>query len=246
MQQHQVPSWPSMGFFSVQATGSGAYRGALEAIAQNPRGQASLTLLRVYLVPNDQNPYDSNAVGVLVRSSNGELELLGHLPQSLALEYRGRMMALGHGAMMSVCDAMLSGGIETNDKDYAFVLELDLDLSQAPEVVDAGVDFERHRQPANPEFRRDADGVYRFRCWLPGGIDGHHRKNRTKAWTTPAWDTVNYYLQNAQGIGLGSKLLSVPKEQHRAAFGDGFAEAVVESIDKRWVTLRLYQRSGSA
>nr|WP_228441912.1 HIRAN domain-containing protein [Xanthomonas campestris] len=239
MQQQGVPKWPSAGCFEVQATGSRAYRGALGAIAQNPAGQTNLTFFRVVLVPNDQNPYDSNAVAVLYRSVSVEFELLGHLSQALALDYRARMAALGHEAMVSVCDAMLSGGLEASDRDYAFVLELDLDLNQIPVVRDEDVAFDPLRQPANPEFRKDADGLYRFRCWLPGGLDGHHRKNRTKAWTTPAWDTVNYYLQNAQGIGLGSKLLSIPKDQHRAVFGDYFAEAVVEAIDKRWVTLRL-------
>lgn len=241
MSELEMPEWPAEGLYGIQATGSGAYGDALSKIAKNPGDTTNLTFLRVVLLPDDNNRYDPNAVAVLHMADGSSPELLGHLSRAHAIDYRARLKTLGFESMASVCNAVLSGGLQTNDRSYSYVLELDLDLSISPTKGAIVAMGEPKREASNPTFEKDRQGSYRFRCWLTGGLDGHHPKNRTKAWTTPDWDTVNYYLQNAQGIGLGAKLISVPKEEHRRAFGDGFASAVVEGIDGRWVTLRLDQ-----
>ncbi|HKT27818.1 hypothetical protein, partial [Dyella sp.] len=66
-----------------------------------------------------------------------------------------------------------------------------------------------------------------------------HPKWRTKGWTVDSWATVNYYLSNEKGIGLGFKVLSVPKAEHAQVFGEQPVNAVVEGIERRWVMLRL-------
>lgn len=142
--------------------------------------------------------------------------------------------------LVSACEAVLSGGLVTTDNTYDYILEVDLDMSTDPHPDHLVIHPEMVRHPADPEFKKDADGLYRFKCWIPHDAVGHlHRKQRTKGWTTDSWTTVNYYLSNAQGIGLGFKVLSVPKAKHAKVFSEEPVTAVVEEIKRRWVTLRL-------
>lgn len=53
------------------------------------------------------------------------------------------------------------------------------------------------------------------------------------------WDTVNFYADSHKAIGLGHKVLEIPKLQYQATFGDADVEAILEDLDGRWATLRL-------
>jgi len=214
------------------------YRESLDQVAQNRKGQSSLTFTIVVLGPDNHNAADPNAVAITTQQK--PYHVLGYLPREQAATYRTRMQEAGYEHLISACEMVLSAGLVTADCVYDYILELDLDMSEDPSPDHLVVHPELVRLPADPEFKKDASGAYRFKCWLPHDAVGeHHARLRTKGWTTDSWNTVNYYLCNRQGLGLGFKLLSVPKAKHAKALGDKPATAIVEDITRRWVTLKI-------
>lgn len=238
MTQIQVPIWKPVAEYAVKVTGARHYREALDAIAQNPRGAASLNFFLVVLYPDDRNAHDANAVVVMSRQSPPEV--LGYLPRDTAVRYRERMAQAGYEHMVSACEAVLSDGLVAPDTTYEYTLELDLEMSTDPAPDHLVIHPELHRIDAYPEFKTDSNGDYRFKVWLPHDAIGNLKHDhRAHGWTTDSWSTVNYYLMNRQGIGLGHKVLSVPKAKHGKVFGEEPVDVVVEDITRRWVMLRL-------
>jgi hypothetical protein len=192
----------------------------------------------VVLYPDKNNEADPNAV--LVTTHRAPPQLLGYLPREQAALYRQRMAEAGYDHLVSACEAAISGGLVSPEKAYDYVLEVDLDLSEAPDPEHLVVHPEPVRLPADQAVQPDGEGQYRFKCWLPhDAVGALHPKGRTKGWTTDQWTTINYYLANTRGIGLGFKVLSIPKQEHAAVFGPAPVNAVLESIEGRWVSLRL-------
>jgi hypothetical protein len=92
------------------------------------------------------------------------------------------------------------------------MLEVDPDLSELSSPEYQAAHPEPLRLPADATFKPDAEGRYRFKCWLPHDAVGVlHPKGRTKGWTTDQWATIGYYLANSRGTGLSFKVLSIPK-----------------------------------
>ncbi|MFY2764311.1 hypothetical protein [Arenimonas sp. MALMAid1274] len=238
MAQVELSSWPASGLFPVQATGSHATHEPLASIAANAKGETGLCFLPVALYPYDTNPYDPNAVGVMALPSMGA-HLLGHLPRELAVAYRQRMAALGM-PHFSACDAVISGGMKDGDKQYNYVLELDLDLAAVPTAEPQLTRYAAERVPAQTGPLDDAGPGYVFRAWLPqGGLGALCSKRSMHSWSAPGWKTVNYYVLSDRRIGLGHKLVSIPKGMHRKWFGAGVANATLVQLDGRWATVRL-------
>lgn len=76
--------------------------------------------------------------------------------------------------------------------------------------------------------------------WLPvSSHDWLHKRRSVTRWTTEHWGTVNFYADSHKAIGLGHKVLEIPKLQYQATFGDADVEAILEDLDGRWATLRL-------
>lgn len=238
MTKISVPIWKPKAEYSVKAALTSRFREGFDEVAKNPPGTTSLTFSLVVLYPDDDNAADPNAI--LVTTHQAPPKLLGYLPREQAALYRQRMAEAGYHHMVSACEAVLSGGLVTPEQVYDYILELDLDMSSDPHPEHLVMHPETVRQPAHPEFKPDAQGDYRFKCWLPHDAVGYlHPKWRTKGWTVDSWATVNYYLSNEKGIGLGFKVLSVPKAEHAQVFGEQPVNAVVEGIERRWVMLRL-------
>lgn len=238
MSKISVPIWKPRGEYAVKAAWTSRFRHELDAWAKNPDGTTCVLSSLVVLYPDKENAADSNAI--LVTTPESPPKLLGYLPREQAAHYRQRMNEAGYGHMISACEATLTGGLDTAERSYEYVLELDLNMSEAPDSEHLVVNPQTVRRPAIPEFKPDHQGKYRFKCWLPSDAVGFlHPKCRTKGWTTDTWDTINYYLANAKNIGLGFKVLSVPKAEHTKVFGDAPVNAVIEDIRHRWVTLRL-------
>jgi hypothetical protein len=59
------------------------------------------------------------------------------------------------------------------------------------------------------------------------------------SWTTDHWDTVNYYVSNKAGLGIGHKLFGIPKPEHRELFGEFEPEADIMSIEGRFAVIEL-------
>jgi hypothetical protein len=233
-----VPIWKPRGLYGVKATWTSRFRAEIDEWAKDSDGRANVVSSLVVLYPDKDNAADPNAI--LITTPMQPPKLLGYLPREQAAEYRQRMAEAGFAHMISACEATLTGGLDTGDRSYDYVLELDLDMSEAPHPEHLVVNPQTVRRPAIPPFEPDEQGVYRFKCWLPHDAVGFlHPMGRTKGWTTDGWDTINYYLANAKGIGLGFKVLSVPKADHIRVFGEAPVNAVIEDIKQRWVVLRL-------
>ncbi len=238
MSKITVPIWKPTAEYPVKAAMTSRFREHLDGLAQNRKGTTSRIFTLVVLYPDKNNDADPNAVAVMTQQAPPKL--LGYLPREVAAEYRQRMVQAGYEHLVSACEAVLSGGLVTTDKVYDYILEVDLDMSTDPHPDHLVIHPELVRHPADPAFQKDADGAYRFKCWIPHDAVGNlHPKRRTKGWTTDSWTTVNYYLSNAQNLGLGFKVLSIAKAKHAKVFGEEPVTAVVESIQRRWVTLRL-------
>lgn len=238
MSKITVPIWKPTAEYAVKAALTSRFRESLDEVAKNRKGTTSRIFTLVVLCPDNTNPTDSDAVAVTTQQAPHKI--LGYIPREVAAEYRQRMAHAGYDHLVSACEAVLSGGLVTTDKIYDYILEVDLDMSNDPHSDHLVIHPEMVRNPADPVFKSGADGVYRFKCWIPHDATGNlHPELRTKGWTTHSWTTVNYYLSNSQGIGLGFKILSIAKAKHARVFGEEPVTAVVEEIKRRWVTLRL-------
>jgi len=233
-----APIWKPSAEYRVKAMFTSRFRASLDSLTKNRPGESSRIFTLVVLCPDNNNHADPNAVAVMTQQAPPRQ--LGYLPSAIAAQYRQRMDDAGFSHLISACEATVSGGLVTTEKNYEYVVELDLDLSIDPHPDHLVMHPELVRHPADPKFARDASGIYRFTCWLPrDALENHHPKLKTKGWTTSSWSTVNYYLCNDKSIGLGFKLLSVPKSEHLKVFGAEPVVAVVEKVERRWVTLRL-------
>lgn len=164
----------------------------------------------VVLYPDNDNAADPNAI--LVTTPVSPPEIARVLPTRAAAEYRKRMAEAGYMHMISACEATLTGGLDIEDRSYDYILELDLDMSEDPHPEHLMVNPQTVKRPAIPDLKPDEHGAYRFKCWLPHDAVGFlHPKGRTMGWTTDSWNTINYYLANAKGIGLGSRSCQCPR-----------------------------------
>jgi len=219
--------WAPSGRFPIQAVGTSYQRRALEKIALNPRDQAALVLCTATLVLEDDNGHDARAVSVAI-----EGQKVGYLAADFAPEFRSLLSGFGLGTVATTCDAVITNGLVTDEKEYAYSVELDISGAPSPRLP---THPKPERRDANPVLFRQADGSYTASIFLgPRVIDDMDRRLRVMSWTTAHWSTVNYYLANSHNAGLGHKLFSVPKDAHCRMFGeDGEPDAAIQSIDGR-------------
>lgn len=226
--------WPATGLFPVKVVGAWFYRNELSGIAENQPGNSALVFCTALLIPERGNPHDPNAVLVMVGS-----EKIGHLSRENALEFRGRLNSLDLGGQTTRCGAVISGGLETAGRIYDYITELDLDLSSVPRSEEPAYPSIDRRNPNFPIERQDK-GRYFVRVWLGEGVLDHmHKRKSIHCWTTEDWDTVNYYVLNSKGIGLGHKLFSVPKAKHSRLFGKSKPTASFYSLEGRNAVIEL-------
>ncbi len=226
--------WPSTRLFPIKVVGTRYYHREIALIAQNQAGSSALIFCTANLIPESDNPHDPNAILVMVGR-----EKVGHLSRDIAADFRAQLNSLGLSGQSTLCDAVISGGLETTGKAYDYIVELDFDLSTAPRV----------EEPAYPSIeRRDSscslesqgNGQYLVRVWVGEGVLGHMHKRKTiHSWTADNWDTVNYYVLNSQGIGLGHKIFSVPKTEHFRLFGKSNPTASFHSLNGRNAVINL-------
>jgi HIRAN domain-containing protein len=211
--QTEMGYWPQSGLFPIKIVGTRFYRESIARIAQNPQGESALVFCNVSLVPEGNNPYDEQAVLVAVGS-----EKLGHLSRDLASAFRKRLCSFGLDDIQTQCRAVISAGLEAQDKTYDYIVELDLDLASQPTVSESSAGA-IDRRDFNFCLESQGDGTYLVRVWLGESVLGNmHKSKKIHAWTTEGWDVINYYVLNSQGIGLGHKLFSVPKADHLQLF----------------------------
>jgi hypothetical protein len=226
--------WPATGLFPIKVVGARFYRNEIARITKNQAGNNALVFCAASLIPEIDNPHDENAILVMVGS-----ERIGHLSRDFSLEFRKRLNSLDIALQATLCDAIISGGIETENRVYDYIVELDLDLSTAPQSENPtypSID----RRDSTFVLESEGDGKYFVKVWLGEGVLGHmHKRMTIHSWTTDNWDTINYYALNSQGIGLGHKLFSVQKALHLQLFGKSSPVASFRSLNGRNAVIEL-------
>lgn len=231
----QYAHWESKGAFKITVAGTSRYRSAIAAIAQNPPNTHSLVICLAYLVPDDQNPHDANAVKVMI-----EGRTVGHLSASFAKSYRSYLSELpSHIEHVSVA-AAITNGLVTKDRAYEYTIEVDIPDHLKIHALSAPMDDEIVRVNGYAPLQPAADGSYFAKVWVPtANFDELHKSRAVDEWTTDAWESVNFYARNRQGIGLGLKVYELTKPQYADLFKGGPASGVLVLGANRFATLHI-------
>lgn len=233
-QEAAIVHWPETGLFPVKVVGARYYRDAINRVAQNATGNSALVFCTASLVPEADNPHDAQAVAVMIAG-----EKIGYLQRDAAPALRSRLHEVGLDGETSLCRAVISAGLEASGKIYDYIIELDFDLSSEP-----GISTKAHqevdRRTSNFPLELQSDGTYLVHVWLGEGVLGHmHKHKKIHAWTTDDWDSINYYVLNSQGIGLGHKLFSISKGTHQRLFGSSIPTVHFKDISGRNATIEI-------
>lgn len=231
----RAPHWKPSGLFALGIVGEDYHRDVIASIAQNPAGKTALTFCTASIVPESSNKHDPNAVAVYVDG-----QTVGYLARDLAVAFRSRLERCGLPLKVTTCDAVITNGLTTVDNQYSYTIELD--VRSEPDVpVECTPTYSRPvRHDSSPEFRLQADGSYWVSVFASqAALRDLDSKHGLQSWTADHWTSVNYYVPNAQNIGLGSRLFSVEKQAHQTMFPDDDADTRVVSVNARVVTVAL-------
>lgn len=207
--------WPATDTFSVAAAGASYYRGAIEAISGNPDGELALVLCTATLMPEDNNAADPNAVAIYIAEKK-----VGHLDRQLAQDLRQHLLTQGIPVQTTTCDAAITGGLRAPEKEYSYTIELDLPLPLSlPDCRKPTCSNVVRSSPA-PIFYWREPGWCLVETRMPFHARADHDPYSVNYWTTEEWSTVNFYLSNSRGIGLGHKLFGINKAEIQEKFGE--------------------------
>lgn len=154
--------WESTGTFNIAVVGTSHHRSEIASIAQNPLGINALVVCIAYLVPDNQNPHDLNAVRVVI-----EGQTVGYLSRDFAKRYRLWISGLpGHIQQVSVA-AAITNGLQTGDKAYEYTIELDIPDSLKIYQLNEPLNDEPTRVNGYVPLSQSADGSYVAKVWVP-------------------------------------------------------------------------------
>lgn len=225
--------WDSTGMFKVAVVGTSYYREQIAAIAQNPPEVHALVTCLAYLVPDNQNSHDRNAVRVVI-----EGQTVGHLAADYAKIYRSYINELpSHIKHISVA-AAITNGLTTRDKKYEYTIELDIPDSLKMHTFNNRMDSGLTRINGYASLEKNADESYVTKVWIPTPeFNELHKTQDVQEWTTETWETINYYALNRQGIGLGLKVYELAKPQYAKLFRDGPTSGTLLLEESRFASL---------
>jgi HIRAN domain len=103
---------------TVDVVGEGSYQGSLERLA----GARTIDGARepdhiAILLPEPNNPYDPNAVRIVVVREGGDAAVIGYLSRGNAVAYRPVIDRLAADGKVAACRASISGGWDRGDGD---------------------------------------------------------------------------------------------------------------------------------
>ena len=225
--------WQPTGQFPLYGVGTSNYEPAIAAIAQNPKGKNALVFCTASLVPENTNAYDLNAVMVVIDG-----QTVGYLPREYAKVFRSYFEKFGLPIQVTTCDAVISNGLKTEDRQYGYSIELDINLE--PSALTQGYPTYPclDKRDSTPSLRKQYDGRYLIEVRLEQGVREDMREC-VDSWTTDHWDEINYYFPNSKNIGLGHKLFGVPKTLHGQLFGEYEPEVLIESLVGRTAVIAM-------
>jgi hypothetical protein len=230
-----VPRWAGNGLYQMQVAGTSFQHEALKDLARNPAGAPSLMscLASVRPTPILEDPL---AVAVHIEGTH-----IGYVPRDLAPTYCDALFRLGIEGKEVSAAAVITNGLQTETNFYNYTVELDIDFARwelQSNPRKSAVRIERH-QPYPKLVQVDAT-QWRVRVWIPvASSDELHRNLEVGHWTNEKWTSVNFYVSNRRGIGLGFKLFEVEKTEFERVFGSDEIEARLSDMVGRWATLTL-------
>jgi len=110
------------GTFSIPVVGESKYQVALEKICGGRTEDGHNHEVEAFLIPEDDNPYDSQAVVVIVEGNT-----VGYLDRKLARNFRKQMAEVAPPGTTAKCPGMIVGGWDRGEGDTGhFGVKLDL------------------------------------------------------------------------------------------------------------------------
>lgn len=232
-----VAYWVGDTVYAVPVVGTSHYRQHIEEIAQNPNGYRAVVFATAELRLEPNNQFDPNAVAVYIEDKK-----VGHLARGFAPVFRQKA-SLAEECLTTFADAVITNGLRIGDKEYEYTI--DLDIPQSFEfIVDPLREHEITRGCGYPPLLKNESGDFTVDVWIPvSDFSDLHRLREVNIWTTDAWDTVNFYIMNRQGIGLGYKIYEMPKAKFEELFSIDTVQASVDLNQSRFATLRVVSNS---
>jgi hypothetical protein len=213
--------WQPSGLFQLKTVGASYYQDNIAKIAKNPIGENALAFCTATLIPEDTNRYDSNAIKVVIES-----EHVGYLSGEFAVTFRSYFKKFELDVQTTTCDAVISAGIKTLERTYEYIIELDISNSPTSPTAIAPSYPKPDRRGAAAILHPQSNGTYLITVWLDHyALYDMHKEKRIHIWTADHWTTINYYMMNGKGIGLGHKLFEIPKTEHYKIFGNVVPDA---------------------
>ena len=112
------------GTYLLDIVGESNYQSALEKICGGRTYEGHELIIEAVLVPEDDNPYDKNAIRVDISGKT-----VGHLSRENAIQYRIKLEQAGYSGIMAKCSAMITGGWDRGRGDKGhFGVKLDLQI----------------------------------------------------------------------------------------------------------------------
>jgi hypothetical protein len=226
--------WASLGKFEVEVVGESFYREALASVAQNLDGKATAVYCTATLKPEPNNEFDEHAVSVWINACK-----VGHL-SSAYNQYFLELLPDNLKALLTTCDAFISGGATFDNDVGQYGVKLDLPRVGTGKLGKLVPTYPTpQRKVSKCEFTQLGDGVYKTTVIMPPIQDNYlHKYRRVGSWTRDDWSTINYYVDNQMGAGLGHIAFKVPKNLHTSMFGNKYPEVFVETIKgNQWTFL---------
>ena len=234
--QKRLPLWSGDGLYATRVVGTSYYRDAIASVAKNSLGSPALVFC-VASLRCCHHVEDPHAVEVHIAGQQ-----VGHLSRELAPRLREALQRNGQTDGESYVRAVVTNGLSVAGRFYEYTVELDLEVEPEkwklawervqPDEVD--------RRAAYPLLLPCLGGAREGRVWLPvASLDELHRERRVDGWTREGWTSVNFYAENRQGVGLGFKVLEVPKMQLQEWFGTTSVQAELRQLTGRWATIVL-------
>lgn len=110
------------GTYSLDIVGELNYQSALEKICGGRTYEGQELIIEAVLVPEDDNPYDKNAVRVDISGKT-----VGYLSRENARQYRKNLKQAGYAGITAKCSAVIVGGWDRGSGDEGhFGVKLDL------------------------------------------------------------------------------------------------------------------------
>ncbi len=120
MQTADITNGP--GTYTVDVVGESHYQEALESICGGRNEDSQRQEVEAFLVPENDNPHDSNAVRIYIQD-----QTVGYLDRETARSFRKMMAEIGLTEVAAKCNAIIVGGWDRGGGDQGhFGVKLDL------------------------------------------------------------------------------------------------------------------------